>query len=226
MLEPASVSAGAASGFTLRVLGTNLGTGAEILFDGAARATTCPSTNECTAAVTASDVAAAGSIDIQVRLPGPPVELSNNVTLLIVAPVTTEEVITLMPAMPDAAGKDITVVDVAPVTGGVSNITLLGLFVANACSASGGPVAVTRPASGFVQVDLCLGGAEPTQTFTLSGPSPADITIINVQPLSLGIVQTQITLLVPSTAQPGLRTLFAVDANKNKTAASGGILVR
>jgi hypothetical protein len=225
-LIPASASAGASASFPVRAVGANFTASSELLINGAARATSCPSSTECTATVTPGDVAGAGSLTIQVRDPGPPVALSNLVTLAVVAPVAAEEVIALSVAAPDAAAKDVAVVDVAAPAGSQNNLGLLGTLVNNACSAASGPVAISRPATGATQVSLCVGGADFGQTFTLSGPNPADILITNVQSLNLGFVQVQITLSVPSTAQPGLRTLFAVDGNGNRTAASGGILVR
>lgn len=225
-LAPASVSAGAGSPFLLRVTGANFGAGAEILFGGVARTTSCASASECTATVAPADVAAAGSINIQIRLAGPPLELSNAAALEVVTPVAAEEVIALTVAAPEAADKDIAVVDIVPVPGVTNNFGLLGVVAGNSCIAGNGPVAITRPAAGAAQVSVCLGGADAMQSFTLSGPTPPDITIFGVQPLALGFVQVEVILTVPSTAQPGLRTLFAVDGNKNKTAASGAILVQ
>jgi hypothetical protein len=225
-LIPASASVGASAPFTVRALGANFTASSEMLFNGVARATTCPSSTECTATVMPSDLAVAGSVTIQIREPGPPVILSNAVTLEAVAAVGSEEVIALSAATPDAAGKDVAVVDVALPSGTLNNLGLLGVFAGSACSAISGPIAIVRPVAGAAQVDLCVGGAEFGQTFTLSGPSPADITISSVVPLNLGFVQVQITLLVPSTALPGLRTLFAVDGNGNRTAASGALLVK
>jgi hypothetical protein len=225
-LIPASASVGASAPFTVRALGANFTASSEMLFNGAARTTTCPMSTECAATVMPSDLAVAGSMTIQIRDPGPPVILSNTVTLEAVTAVASEEVIALSAAAPDATGKDVAVVDVALPSGAQSNLGLLGVFVGPACSALSGPIVIVRPAAGAAQVNICVGGADFGQTFTLSGPSPADITITNVQPLNLGFVQVQITLSVPSTAVPGLRTLFAVDANGNRTAASGALLVK
>lgn len=225
-LMPASASAGASAPFPVRVVGTNFTAASEVLINGAARATACPTSTECTATVLPGDVASAGSLALQIRDPGPPVALSNTVTLEAVAPVAAEEVIALSAAAPDAAAKDVAVVDVAAPAGSQNNLGLLGVLVNNSCSAVSGPVAIQRPTTGTTQVHLCAGGADFGQTFTLSGPNPADILITNVQPLNLGFVQVQITLSVPSTAQPGLRTLFAVDGNGNRSAASGAILVK
>ncbi|MGH9860590.1 MAG: hypothetical protein ACRD5F_11260, partial [Candidatus Acidiferrales bacterium] len=225
-LAPASVSAGAASPFLLRVLGMNFASGAEIVINGASRSTSCLSATECAATIDPADVVAAGSISIQIRNGVAPAEHSNAVAFEVVAPVTIEEVILLDAAAPNATGKDIAVVDFVPVPGAENNVTLLGGFVNNNCSASGGPVTIQRPPSGSANFTLCLGGADAAQAFTLSGPTLPDITITNVLPLPLGFVQVRITLNVPSAAQAGLRTLFVRDSNGNTTAVAGGIAVK
>lgn len=224
-LAPGSASAGASSPFLLRVLGSNFAT-AEIVINGVSRSTSCPSATECTTTIDPADVAAAGSLSIHVRNGAAPAEHSNAVAFEVVAPVTTEEVILLDATVPQATGKDIAVVDFVPAPGAENNVTLLGLFINSNCNASGGPVTILRPPSAATNFTLCLGGADATQTFTLSGPSVPDITISNVQPLLVGFVQVQLTLNVPHDAQPGLRTLFVRDANGNTTAVAGGIAVK
>jgi hypothetical protein len=64
-------------------------------------------------------------------------------------------------------------------------------------------------------------GLDTSMTFTVFGPG--DITVIAKQPVGLGIVR--ITLQVPSTALPGLRTLFVQNTNLDKAAASGALEV-
>jgi hypothetical protein len=224
-LQPASLSAGVAAGFTLRVLGVNFGPGAEILFNGAAKATTCPSSSECTASINPADVATAGSQSIQVRLPGP--MLSNAVSLVVADPADMEEVISLSAGAPVASGKDVSVVEQAPAVGTLAADTMaLGILAGGVCSASGGPITITRPASGIAQVEICAGNAEVTHAYTLSGPPTPDVTISSVVALALGVVQVRITFLVPSTAQTGVRTLSAEDGNRNRTVAAGAILIR
>ncbi len=225
-MAPGSASAGAASPFLLRVLGVNFASGAELVINGAPRSTSCLSAAECTATIQPTDVAAAGSLSIQIRNGAAPAEHSNAVSFEVVAPVTTEEVILLDAAVPQATGSDIAVVDIVPVPGAENNITLLGVFVNNTCNASGGPVTVMRPTTGTVNVSLCIGGADITQAFALTGPSPADVTITGKQSLALGFVQVRLTLSVPHTAQQGLRTLFVRDGNGNATAVAGGIVVK
>jgi hypothetical protein len=72
-LHPASVYAGGADGFTLRIDGsgfasTSPGPGASLLIAGTLRTATCTST-VCTEPITAADVATEGAITVQVQNP-------------------------------------------------------------------------------------------------------------------------------------------------------------
>jgi hypothetical protein len=230
-LHPASVYAGEANGFTLRVDGSgftaiSMGVGSTLLIGGTARTTTCPSWNECTAVVTASDTQAAGSITVQVQNPNG--QRSNSVSLIVVAPSTGVAATTLSAASPAATGIDITVVE--PTTAGVSqpgsdvdlDIAALGSFstASNSCSLGGNPVTVTRPASGAATTDICVfsqSGLDTSMTYTISGSG--DVSVIAKQPAGLGIIH--LTLQVLSTAQTGARTLFIRNTNLDETASSG-----
>src|SRR4029077_15158614 len=73
-LHPSSVYTGAAQGFTLRVEGSGFaastpGPGSVVLIGGTSRTTACNSALACTAAVTAADVAAVGSVSVQIQNP-------------------------------------------------------------------------------------------------------------------------------------------------------------
>jgi len=95
----------------------------------------------------------------------------------------------------------------------------------NSCSLSGNPVALPRPASGNSTFDLCLfseSGLDTSMTYAVSGPG--DVTVIAKQPAGLGIIH--ITLQMPSSALPGARTLFIQNANLDKTAASGALVIQ
>src|SRR5260221_8637977 len=74
-LHPASVYAGGADGFTLRVDGggfavTTPGPGSALLIGGTTRGTNCSSVAECTAPIFPSDVAIAGTVSVQLQNPG------------------------------------------------------------------------------------------------------------------------------------------------------------
>jgi hypothetical protein len=235
-LHPASVYAGSANGFTLRVDGsgfsaTSPGPGSTLLIGGTARTTTCSTAGECTAPVAATDVASAGNITVQTQ--NPDGSKSNAVSLVVVAPNASDATVTLTAATPTATAKDIVVVQ--PTTAGVStpgsnvdlNIGALGLFSTanNSCTLGGSPIPIVRPASGTAAVDICVfsqSGLDTSMTYTVSGPG--DISVITKQPAGLGIIH--LTLQVSATAQPGARTLFVQNTNLDKTAASGVLEVQ
>jgi hypothetical protein len=235
-LHPASVYAGAANGFTLRVDGSNFaasapGPGSVLLIGGSSRTTTCNAVTECTAPVAAADLAAPGNLSVQIR--NPDTSTSNSVSLAVIAPNASEETISLTAAAPTAVGKDIIVVD--PTTAGVSlpnadvdlNVAALGVFstVNNSCSLAGNPVSLPRPATGLAAADICLFSASALDTsmaFTVTGPG--DVTVIAKQPAGLGIIH--LTLQIAAAAIPGARTLFIQNTNLDKTAATGALEVQ
>jgi hypothetical protein len=230
-LHPASVYAGGANDFTLTVDGSgfvlsNPGPGSTLLIGATARVTTCTSANSCSAPVNSTDVVQPGNITVQIQSPSGP--LSNIVSLVITAPGTTDDVISLSSSTPVVTGKNIMVVE--PTTAGVDdssvsfdlNVAALGVFNTsnNACNLGGNPIPLARPASGTIAADICLfsqSGFDTSMAYTISGPG--DVAVISKQPAGLGIIH--LTTQIPSTAQPGARTLFIRNANLDKTAASG-----
>jgi hypothetical protein len=234
-LHPASVYAGAAQGFTLRVDGSGFsaagaGPGSILLIAGAPRTTTCNSGTECTAPVAAADVVTPGSVAVQIQNPNG--AKSNVVSLVVATPNTSDEVISLTSATPAATARDIVVVE--PTTAGVSvpgndvdlNVAALGTFsaVSNSCALGGNPVALQRPASGTTTADICLfseSGLDTSMTYAVSGTG--DIAVLSKQPEGLGIVR--LTLQIPAGAVPSARTLFIQNTNLDKTAASGALEV-
>ncbi len=235
-LHPSSVYAGAAQGFTLRVDGSGFaasspGPGSVLLIAGTARTTTCISALQCTAPITAADVAVAGSVSVQIQNPNG--AQSNVVSLIVAAPNHSDEVIALTTGAPMANGKDIRVVE--PATAGVSvpandldlNVAALGPFStsSNSCVLGGNEIPLQRPASGTSTADICLfsqSGFDTSMTYTVSGPG--DITVISKQPAGLGIIH--LTLQISASAATGARTLFIQNTNLDKTAASGVLEVR
>jgi hypothetical protein len=230
-LHPSSVYAGVAQGFTLRVDGSGFaasipGPASTMLIGGATRITTCPSTLECTAPITAADVAVAGSASIQIQNPNG--TKSNAVALIVIAPNVSDELIALSNSSPAAIGKDIVVVDAT--TAGVSvpghdldlNVAALGQFItaSNTCMLGGSAIPLQRAASGASTADICIfsqSGLDTSMTYTVSGPG--DVTVIAKQPAGLGIIH--LTLQVPASGAPGARTLFIQNTNLDKAAASG-----
>jgi hypothetical protein len=230
-LHPSSVYAGAAQGFTLLVDGSGFaasgpGPGSAMLIGGTARITTCASSLECTAPVTAADVAVAGSVPIQIQDPNG--TKSNVVALIATTPNLSDEVVALSSSAPAATGKDIIVVD--PTTAGVSvpgndldlNVAAIGQFVAasNMCALGGSAILLPRPATGTSTAEICIfsqSGFDTSMTYTVSGSG--DVAVIAKQPAGLGIIH--LTLQIPASAAPGARTLFIQNTNLDKTAASG-----
>jgi hypothetical protein len=235
-LHPASVFAGAADGFTILVEGSGFvasspGPGSTLLVGGAARTTTCLAATECSAPVTVADVSISGTVSVQVENPNG--TRSNAVSLVVAIPNASDDVIAISSSSPSATGKDIIVVD--PTTAGVSaqgndvdiNVAALGMFslANNSCTLSGSPVALQRPGSGNSTFDLCVfseSGLDTSMTYAVSGPG--DVIVIAKQPAGLGIIH--ITLQMPSSALPGARTLFIQNANLDKTAASGALVIQ
>ena len=235
-LHPASVYAGGANGFTLRADGSGFaastpGPGSTLLIGGTARTTACSSATECTAPVTAADVATDGSVTVQVRNPSG--TSSNAVALIVAAPNAADEVISLTGAAPTVTGKDIVVVE--PTTAGISspgnpldlNVAAIGAFSTanNSCALTGNPVALVRPANGTASVDVCLfsqSGFDISMTYAVSGSG--DVAVITKQPAGLGIIH--LTLQVAANAVTGARTLFIQNTNLDKTAASGALEVQ
>jgi hypothetical protein len=235
-LHPASVYAGAAQGFTVLVEGSGFAAsspapGSTLLIGGTARTTTCVTVTTCTAAVTAADVSIAGNVSIQIENPSS--TESNAVSLVVVAPNTSDGVVALTSSSPTATGKDIVVVD--PTTAGVSaqgndvdlNVAALGMFsvATNSCSLSGNPLPLQRPASGNATFNVCVfseSGLDTSMTFGVTGPG--DVSVIAKQPAGLGIIE--LTLQVPASALPGARTLFIQNTNLDQTAASGALVIQ
>jgi hypothetical protein len=229
-LHPASVYAGGTNGFTVTVDGSgfvpsNPGPGSTLLIGGTPRVTTCTSANSCSAPVNSTDVAQPGNVSAQLQSPSGP--LSNIVSLIVATPGTTDDVISLTASTPAILGKNITVVEP---TAGVDdssisfdlNVAAIGVFntSTNACNLTGNPVPLTRPASGTSAADVCLfsqSGFDTSMAYTISGAG--DVAVISKQPAGLGIIH--LTIQIPSSAQPGARTLFIQNANLDRTAASG-----
>jgi hypothetical protein len=197
-----------------------------MLIGSAARVTTCTSVLECTAPVTAADVAVVGSLSVQVQNPNG--TKSNPVSLIVAAPNASDEVIALSIGAPAATGKDIVVVD--PTTAGISlpgndlnlNVAALGQFntANNSCTLGGSAIPLQRPASGTATADICIfsqSGFDTSMAYTVSGLG--DVAVISKQPAGLGIIH--LTLQIPASAVPGARTLFIQNTNLDKTAASG-----
>jgi hypothetical protein len=172
---------------------------------------------------------------LNVQIQNPDETFSNIVSFVVVQDVPATDVIPLTPTAPTASGKNIIVVD--PSAAGspaaqpnvVLTIVAMGLFsvASNTCTLGGAPVVLTRPASGTSVMDICVfsvSGLDPSMTYTITGPSAPDITVVGAQPLGLGIID--LTLSIPSSAVAGTRSLFVQNPNKDKAAATGALVVK
>jgi hypothetical protein len=237
-LAPTSAYAGTAGGFTLLVAGNNFaptipGPGSTILVSGTARSTTCDSNTQCIASLGPADLQSAGNLTVQLQ--NPDGALSNTQIFVVLAQGSGSGTIPLTPSAPTSTGNDIVVVELSTnggsgPSGNVSlNIAAIGAYSAatGSCTLAGSPVVLQRPASGNGSGDLCVfsvSGLSASFSFSVSGPNTPDITVINREPLGLGILH--LTLLVPATAAPGPRTLFIENPNGDKAAGTGAIEVQ
>jgi len=237
-LAPTSAYAGSAGGFTLLVTGADFspsdpGPGSTILVTGAPRTTSCASSTQCVTSLAAADLLSAGNLSVQLQ--NPDGSLSNTLTFVVLAPGSGIGAIPLTPSAPTAAGIDIVVVELSTnggsgAPGNVSlNVAAMGPYsvVTQSCVLGGSPVIVQRPATGNTTADLCVfsvSSLDPSFTFTVSSPPTPDITVINREPLGLGILH--LTLQVPATAAPGPRTLFVENPESDKAAGTGAIEVQ
>jgi hypothetical protein len=237
-LAPSSAYAGSAGGFTLEISGDNFalsspGPGTTIYVAGSSRATVCASSTQCTTSLTAADVQSAGNLSVWMQNPGG--TISNIRSFAVLAPGSGADTIALTPSAPSVTGKDIVVVDLstngdASTSGNAGlDIAAIGAYsvLSNSCSLADSPAIIVRPASGVTTADVCvfsISGLDPTFTYTISGPAVPDITVVNREPLGLGIVH--LALQVPATSATGPRTLFVQNPNADMAAGSGTLEVR
>lgn len=236
-LLPASATTDVTQPFTMRVEGVQFvagpaGTGSTVMFGAAPRATSCPSTTECDVTIDPIDVATAGTILVSVENPGSPPVHSNAVNFVVVPPDNSTDIITLDAANPLAAGKDIVVVE--PTTAGSTppvrlSLQGLGVFdaVQNVCRLGPAIVVVTRPVTGSASFQLCLVGTNlaAVNGVSFSGPAVPDLTAGNLQN-NLGNIALAFSLTVPSSSQPGLRSVFTSAVNGDKAALTGSLEVQ
>jgi hypothetical protein len=233
---PSSVTAGALSGFPLALEGQNFvagtsGGASTILLGGNARATVCPSTTRCTTVLQPSDVAASGSLAVQVQNPGSPPPLSNPVSLVVAPLIFSQDVISLSATQPVAAGEDVVVVE--PTTAaGLSQVSVdfggpvMGSGGSADCTFEGSPIPVARPATGSAMASICIHGnfLDPSFLYEFSGPGDISVAASSLAGLFPNLIRLDLT--IPSSAFPGVRTLFITTPNNDRAASSGLIEVK
>lgn len=235
---PSSVIAGAQQSFLLAVKGLNFipttssGT-SQMIINNQPRPTNCPTPNLCTITLQSSDVAAAGTLSIEIQNPGNPPSLSNPVSLVILPASQPPSAVALTGAAPTAAGKDIIVAE--PTTAGATtspvNIEFVGLASpdGSTCTIQASAISVVRPSSGTVAVNICVQGNFLDPTFTYSFSSPATGGDIGITTASMGSLfpnLIELTLTISNQTATGLRTLFVKTPNGDIATATGVIEVQ
>lgn len=189
-IQPSTVTAGSGAQ-NLAILGTNFISGSVVKVNGSARTTTYVSATQLTAALTAADVASAGSDAITVFNPTPGGGTSNSVSLTVSAAAPT---ITQLQPSSIAAGSPaftLTVIganfvsgsvisfnNLAIVTTEVSTTQLTAIIPASAIgTAATVPVTVTNPNGGGTSA-----AASFIITAAVSNPVP---TLTSIQPTSV-----------------------------------------
>lgn len=235
---PSSVIAGAQQSFLLAVKGLNFipttGSGtSQMLMNNLPRTTSCPTPNLCTVTLQPTDVAAAGTISVQIQDPGNPTTLSNPVSLMILPAPQPPSAISLTSTAPVTAANDIVVVE--PTTAGATtspmDIEFVGIVSpdGSTCTIQDSAIPVTRPTSGTVNINICVQGnlLDPTFTYSFSSPNTGgDIGITTASMASLFPNLIELTLTISSQTTAGLRTLFVTTPNGDIATATGVLEVQ
>jgi len=236
-LVPASLFAGAATPFGMRVMGVQFaasqpGPGSAILINGAPRATNCPAATECDTTISPSDVASAGTLMVSVQNAGAPPAASNAVSLIVVAAQTTTTVIALDASAPSATGMDIAVVE--PTLAGSDPSESLSLLeiglvdsATQSCTLAAPPLVLARPASGSTTFQLCVLGTALDQIaqVTFSSPSAPDLTAANLD-TSQGSLIFTFDATLPAAAAAGPRSLLVATPNLDQAVLTAAVEVQ
>jgi len=201
-ISPTSATAGGAA-FTLTLTGTNFVASSVVNFNGAAKTTTVVSGTQLTAAITATDIATAGSFPVTVTNPAPGGGTTAFINFTVNNPVPA--ITTLSPAggIVGGAGFTLTVNGTGFVNGStvqysgsartttfVSATQVTAAITAADIAAVGAfPVTVTNPTPG--------GGTSAAVNFNVTNPPP---TITTLSPSSATAGGAAFTLTVNGTA--------------------------
>jgi len=159
-LSPSSKTAGGAD-FTLTVNGTNFLNTSLVQWNGSARTTTFVSNTKVTAAITASDIANAGTVPVTVMNPPPGGGTSNAINFAINNPVPTES--SLSPSSMTAGGTAFTLT----VTG--TNFVSTSLVQWNGLARTTTFVSSTKVTAAITASDIANAG---TVLVTVMNPAP------------------------------------------------------
>ena len=235
---PSSIVAGPQNSFLLAVQGLNFiastSSGmSQLLINNSTRTTNCPTPNRCTITLQPSDVAAAGSLSVEIQNPGTPPTLSNPVPLVILPSASFPGAIALSGTSTSAFGNDIVVPEetTAGATTSPVSVEFAGMVTPNGstCTIQASPLVVTRPTSGSATVNICVQGPflDPTFTYAFSSPqSGGDIGISTASMASLFPNLVELTLTLSNQAAPGVRSLFITTPNGDVAVATGILEVK
>ncbi|MBZ5642600.1 MAG: choice-of-anchor D domain-containing protein [Acidobacteriia bacterium] len=200
-LSPTSATAGGVA-FTLTVNGTNLNTSSVVNFNGAAKTTTFVSATQVTAAITAADIASAGTFNVSVTNPAPGGGTSANSPFAVNNPAPA--ITALSPTSANKGGTAFTLTvngsnfvstSVVNFNGAAKTTTFVSatqvtaaIAAADIAAAGTFNVTVTNPAPG--------GGTSGNATFTVNNPAP---TITTLSPASAIVGGGAFTLTVNGT---------------------------
>lgn len=161
-LSPNSAVAGAA-GFTLTVTGTNFTSGSVVQWNGGVRTTTFVSSTQLTAAITAADIATAGTAQVRVMTPAPGGGTSSVLTLIISAPNPVPVMSTLAPGSVTAGNAGFTL------TVGGSGFVATSTVLWNGTSRPTTLVSSTQLNAAVTATDVLNAG---TAAVTVTTPAP------------------------------------------------------
>ena len=201
-LSPDWATAGGPA-FTLTVNGANFVSGSTVQWDGAARTTTFVSSTQLTAAITAADIATAGTANVTVVNPAPGGGTSNAFPFTITNPAPA--ITSLSPDSATMGGPAFTLTvngsnfvsdstvhwDGSPRTTAFVSSTRLTADITAADIATVGTVSVT-----VVNLLAPGGGTSNALSFTISNPTP---TITSLSPVSATVGGPAFTLTVNGT---------------------------
>ncbi len=201
-LVPNSATAGGVA-FSLIVNGTNLISTSVVNFNGSPRATTFNSGGQVTAAITAADIAAAGSASITVTNPAPGGGTSAAATFAINNPFPTVTSVSPASGIAGGAAFTLTVNGTGFNSGSVVNfnhIARVTTFV-NSTQVTAAILASDIAASGTFQINVtnaAPGGGTSTNnvTFQVNNPVPA---ISSLSPTGTAAGSTAFTLTINGT---------------------------
>ena len=201
-LSPTSATAGGAA-FTLTVNGTGFVSTSVVKFNGAAKTTTFVSATQLTAAITAADIATAGTATVTVTNPAPGGGTSGNLSFTI-NPVSAPTLTSIAPASSTVGGAafTLTLTGTGFVTGATVNFGANPAITPSSVTST--QIVATIPAAdistaGTVNVTVTNpagGGTSNAQTFTINNPAP---TATSLSPTSATAGGAPFTLTVNGT---------------------------